>query len=497
LIDLLRRSSDTHPSKTALVAGTEQVAYRELLSLTGQLVTGLHSAGIRPGNPVVILLRNSLEFVVSFYAVTGLGAAAVLLDPHSREHELAHACRDCQPRAIITDTEGLARWQQATEDVFPSGFELVVGGANAGEPEFWHFVEEHREATRWESNSDRVATYQYSSGSTGRAKRIGRTHAQWSFEAASFAAAAGHRTDDVVLCVVPLFHAYGCGSCLLTAAQVGATLVLQEHVQPFALRRIETLELARRWSATVFPGVPYMFELLAGAPDRDALPSLRYCGSSGAALTEATFRAFDARFGIPIRQDYGSTEAGKIAVNTDADPRPTWASVGKALPGIELVTLDDSGQRRSAGEVGKVAIRSPGLTTDHPSESPRDSPFVADFFLTGDLGQLDEEGRLTIVGRTKLFIDVLGEKVDPAEVEEVLVLHPSVRESVVVGIPGERSGDTILKAVVVPDGPCDERELTRFCKERLSSFKVPSVIELRESLPRSQIGKILRKDLLG
>jgi len=234
--------------------------------------------------------------------------------------------------------------------------------------------------------------------------------------------------------------------------------------------------------------------LLAGIPGGEELPSLRYCSSAGAPLPEPTFRAFDARFGLPIRQHYGSTEAGTIAVNFDPDPRPTWASVGKPLPGIELLVLDDSGQRQPSGEIGRVAIRSPGLTTDHPLEG--DSPFVGDFRLTGDLGWLDDDGRLTIVGRTKLFFDVLGEKVDPTEVEEVLALHRSVRESVVVAIPSERTGDAVLKAVVVADGACDERELIHFCKERLSNFKVPSVIEFRESLPRSQMGKLLRKDLL-
>ena len=195
-------------------------------------------------------------------------------------------------------------------------FTLLVEDDQATD-QFRSFVEGQPATRVWESESDRVATHQYSSGSTGRAKRIGRTHAQWGFEAEAFASAAGIGADDVFLGVAPLFHAYGLGG-LITATEVGATTVLQKHVQPFALNRLETLALVRRWNATVLQGVPYMFDLLGQSPHQEPLPSIRHCGCSGAPLPGEIFRAFDDRFGIPVRQEYGSTEAGKIAVNVDS-----------------------------------------------------------------------------------------------------------------------------------------------------------------------------------
>jgi len=495
LIDLLRRSTERNPSKPAIISGSESLSYAELLDLSGRLAAGLESWEIKPGDRVVMLLANSPEFAVSFFAVTGIGARAILLDPHSRAHELAHALNECHPRAIITDERGLARWRDVADKAASPDLALVVGAERGSGIEFRSFAQESRPLAEWASDSDCTATYQYSSGSTGRAKRIGRTHAQWVFEATSLTSAVGHSETDVVLCIVPLFHAYGCSSCLLASITAGATLVVQEHVQPFALRKTDTLRLIDEWGVTVVAGVPYMFDLLSHVTDDASLRTVRYCGSSGGPLPEATFQAFDARFGVPVRQEYGSTEAGKIAVNADPDPRRTWASVGKPLPGIDLVTFDDQGRRLASGEFGRVGIRSPGLTTDHPFKGGL--PFAGDFYLTGDLGSLDDDGRLTISGRTKVFIEVLGEKVDPTEVEEVLALHHAVQESVVVGISSTRTGGTVLKAIVVPGGECDERELIHFCKERLSSFKVPSVIEFRESLPRSQIGKLLRKDLLS
>jgi long-chain acyl-CoA synthetase len=492
LIDLLRRSAAREGQNPAVVVGATPISYGELLHLSAKLARGLSSAGIEPGDRVVILLRNSPEFIVSFFATTGIGAAAVLLDPHARTYELAHAREDCRPRAIITDPAGLARWREASDEA-ASDLSLVVDWDRPNG--LWNALNAHEPLTEWETDDDRIATYQYSSGSTGRAKRIGRSHAQLSFEARSIAAALGHSAEDVVLCAVPLFHSYGCGSCLLTAFEAGATLLLQEHVQPFKLHRGETLALARTWGATVFPAVPYMIEALADVPDPQGFATLRYCGSSGVPLAEAAFKAFDARFGVPVRQDYGSTEAGKIAANVDPDPRPSWASVGRAVPGVELVILDDRGSPVIGPDVGRVAIRSPGLCTDHPVEERGNPAFLGEYFLTGDLGFLDAAGRLSIVGRTKLYLEVLGEKVDPSEVEEVLALHPNVRETAVVCAEG-RAGETVLKAVVVPSSSCLERDLIRFCRERLSSFKVPAIIEFRDSLPRSAVGKILRKDLL-
>jgi long-chain acyl-CoA synthetase len=155
------------------------------------------------------------------------------------------------------------------------------------------------------------------------------------------------------------------------------------------------------------------------------------------------------------------------------------------MPGIEVEVLDDAGKALAAGRIGEVAIRSPAMTRRFGSP-----------FLTGDRGRLDETGRLFITGRRKLLIDVMGDKVDPIEVEDVLAVHPRVREVVVVGIPGEAEGEELVKAVVVAEDGCGERELIRFCRERLANYKVPHLVEFRDVIPRNSLGKVLRKYLL-
>jgi long-chain acyl-CoA synthetase len=215
------------------------------------------------------------------------------------------------------------------------------------------------------------------------------------------------------------------------------------------------------------------------------LGALRLCFSAGNALPRSTFDAFDRAFGIPIRQLYGLTETGAVTINLDEDPWATAASVGRPMPGIDVDVLDVAGDPVEPGHIGDVAVSSPAMTRRHGAR-----------LLTGDRGRIDEAGRLIITGRRKLLIDVSGDKVDPIEVEDVLAVHPKVREVVVVGVPSGIEGEELIKAVVVGEAACGERELIRFCRERLANYKVPHMVEFREEIPRSSLGKVLRKYLV-
>jgi len=186
-----------------------------------------------------------------------------------------------------------------------------------------------------------------------------------------------------------------------------------------------------------------------------------------------------------------------MTINVDPDPVATSASVGTAVPGVEIVALGDSGDRVAAGEEGELAVRGPAVARGYAGmdELSRES-FRDGWYFTGDLGRIDAEGRVFITGRKKLFIEVAGHKVDPIEVEDVLAAHPNVREAVVVGIHGRVAGEEVVKAAIVPDGDCEPREVIAFCQARLANFKVPQIVELREEIPKSPLGKILRKYLI-
>jgi long-chain acyl-CoA synthetase len=238
--------------------------------------------------------------------------------------------------------------------------------------------------------------------------------------------------------------------------------------------------------------------MLAESPVGADLSGLRLCFSAGNALPRSTFDAFDAAFGIAPRQLYGTTETGVVTVNLDPDPRTSAASVGRPVPGMAVTVLDPFGEPVECGRLGEIAIRGDAMTRGYAgvADHVNAAAFPGGSFITGDRGRVDAAGRLLLTGRRKRLIDVKGDKVDPVEVEDVLAVHPRVGDVVVVGAPGGVPGEELVKAVVVPSGPCGERELVRFCRERLADYKAPQIVEFRDHIPRSPLGEVLRKYLV-
>jgi long-chain acyl-CoA synthetase len=456
----------------SLTLSRERASGAELSERAASLAAGLGAHGVRPGDPVAIMLPNGLAAAVAILGVTRLGAIAVPLSPHAKPAELAFVFRDAGVTAVLTDEHGGARCGALGPRVITR---LPDDGPVPPPP-----------------RPDDDAIYQYSSGTTGRPKRVPRTHAQLAAEAEAYTAATGLGGDDTILCAIPLYHTYGLGCCLTAAVRSGASLVFLPGPAPFAIHREAALEILEREPVTVFPAVPYMLRVLAEAPGSTGLEALRLCFSAANALPPATFEAFDRRFGVPVRQLYGLTEAGAVTVNADGDPWATARTVGRPLPGVEVEIL------AADGRIGEVAVRSPAMTRGYAGvdASVNREAFAGGRFLTGDRGRIDSDGRLVLTGRRKLLIDVRGDKVDPIEVEDVLAVHPKVREVVVVGAPSGVAGEEVVKAVVVPDERCGERELIRFCRERLANHKVPQLVEFRDEIPRSPLGKVLRKDLV-
>jgi long-chain acyl-CoA synthetase len=343
---------------------------------------------------------------------------------------------------------------------------------------------------------DEAYVCQFSSGSTGRPKRVVRTHAQCAAEAELYGE-LGLTHEDRIICTIPLFHTYGMGACLFTTAFTGATLVFLDEPNPFLLKRHRALELLERERVTVFPGVPLNFRLLADAPADADLSALRLCFSAGTALPRATFEAFGEKFGVLVRQLYGTTETGVMSANASDDPVSTFESVGVPLGEVRFEILDDEGALLPVGETGEIAVASPAATTGYADlEEVNRVAFRDGRFVTGDLGSLDERGQLYIKGRKKLLIEVGGYKVDPIEVEDVLAAHDKVDGVVVVGVAGAAAGEETVKAVVVPKEECEQRELIEYCRERLANYKVPREIEFRDEIPKGPLGKVLRKYLV-
>jgi long-chain acyl-CoA synthetase len=491
---LLEWAAAHHGVRTALVHGSEQVRYDALHERVSRAAAGLVALGVGRGQRVALVLDSGPAFATAFFAAGAAGAVAVPLDPVLPGPELEFFFRESGVRAAVVEPRLVPVARRAARGG-TAPIEVVVpeGAEHRDARALGSFGGEGAEPT--EPGHDDDALYHYSSGSTGRAKRLSRTHRQLLDEVDSFVEAASLEPDDAILGMVPLHHTYGLGCCLMAAVRSGGTLVLSDDRQPFVLRRARTLDLIEETRATVVAGVPIQYRMLAGARASRRLADVRLLFSAAAALPRATFDAFQQAYGRPIRQLYGCTETGVLTVNLDPDPAATAGSVGRPLPRVRVAIRDRSGNEVEDGRIGDVAVASPGMTRGY-ADGEADRSFGDGWFATGDRGRLDDQGRLYLTGRTKLLIDVAGRKVDPIEVEDVLATHPRVREVVVVGVATGVEAEERVKAVVVPDGRCDERDLRRFCADRLAAYKVPELVELRDEIPRSPLGKILRSRLV-
>jgi len=496
-LQMLYDTVERHPDRTAIVFAEEELTWAALAERVERLARGLASLGIREGDRVALVHANAPEFVTSFFAVTALGAVLVPLNPQYKKDELGYYFDHCEIRAVIAGEQHVPTCQAALAERHRTAVVVATSGAPEGTVSFASLLNDHSAGRLPSPGGSLDAVYQYSSGSTGRPKRVARTHEQCWWEAENMAGTTKLVPQDRIFCAIPLFHTHAQGNCLLGSARTGATLVILEEPNPFIIKRHRALEVLEQQRITVFPGVPFVFRLLAELPGDGHLPTLRLCFSAGTALPQGTVDAFARRFGIAVRQLYGCTEAGALTINLDADPLATALSVGKPISRVRLQIVDDARRSVPAGEVGEIAISTPAMTRGYyQMEEHNREVFRDGWFFTGDLGRLDAEGRLWITGRKKLFIEVAGNKVDPVEVEDVLATHPKVQEAVVVGIPGKVQGEEIMKAVVVATEPVDQKELIALCQDRLALFKVPQVIEFRDEIPKSPLGKVLRKYLV-
>lgn len=506
----LAEIAQKYPEKIAIVDDRHRITYRELSDVVRGFSNGLDSLGISVSDCIAVVLPNCTEFVVSFYAAAQLNAIFLPLNHLFKEEELSYYINDSDAKVIITD---ITRAELCQQIISRSKRKIELITIDVAIPTSTYFYDLILlEATK-DAIADKIILnpenflYQYSSGSTGRPKRVGRTQHNLYHEVNNFTQTAKITIADNILCLVPMYHAHGLGNCLLASIHNGGTLVILEQFRqqgtpvevPFVFRSLRVLELIEQEQITILPAVPYIFNTLAQTPaDTQAdLTSLRLCFSAGNFLSKDIFERFRARFSISIKQLYGCTEAGSVAIDLEDVDKP-YGSVGRPMQNVEIKIIGDRETQLPVGEIGEIVIKSKTLTSGyHNLPELNQQAFKDGAYFTGDLGKIDESGRLYITGRKKILIDTGGRKVDPIEIEDVLVTHPSIKEAVVVGTRGFFAGE-IVKAVIVTEGSqkCDAKEISAYCKARLAEFKVPKIIEFREEIPKSPLGKILRKALV-
>lgn len=503
------QAAQASPNNPAIVYGQDRISYQSLLQSITQFTAGLANLGLKPGDCVAILLPNCPEFIISFYSITNLGAIALPTNHLYQAEEIKFYLGDSNVKAIITDGQRAPLCREIITQLNQPTHLIITDQTLPDAINFYRLLEFAPPTTNLPPiNRHQEALYLYSSGSTGRPKRVPRTHEHLLQEVQSLSATVDLTHQDAILCLVPLYHAHGLGNCLLAATCNSATLVLLEPTLsngipvevPFMFRCPRVFELLSQEKITIFPAVPYIFKALAETPLPSAadLSNLRLCFSAGNFLDKDTFEKFDQRFAIPIRQLYGCTEAGAVALNLHEPVATTWNSVGQPLKNVDIKILDEQENPLPAEAIGEVVISSKALTQGYTNlPELNQQAFKDGVYFTGDLGKLDAAGRLYITGRKKILIDTGGRKVDPIEIEDVLLSHPAIQEAVVVGVKGAHAGEIIKAALVVdPSVEVTQEEIFSYCKGRLADFRMPKIIEFREEIPKSPLGKILRKALV-
>jgi long-chain acyl-CoA synthetase len=454
----LERCARRRPEAVALVDGETRTTYGDLWRSVLEAAGALRDRGVGPGERVGIRMGNTAGFVVAFHAVLCTGGTVVALSPDIGESEFDAQVREVSPRFVLESLEGLERGDP---------MEPIVGD---------------------------LAALQFTSGTTGRPRAAEMTHANLVANALQNARWFAWSPDEVVLAVLPLYHTWGMCVCLNSTFARGGALVLSEAFDPE-----RTFGLIERHGVTVLYGSATMFHRLAdhGAGAADRVATLRHV-KAGAMLSQGALKTrWDAMFPhAPLQQGYGLTEASPES-HDNPPHRHKFGTVGVPIQDTDCRIVDPDDPRRAlaGGEAGEVCLRGPQITRGYWNRPDETASTIVDGWLrTGDIGMMDDEGYLTIVDRKKDMLKFRGYTLTPNVIEERLLEHPAVRETVVVGRIDERDGEVPTAFVVLGSEVTDE-DLVEHCRQRLARYEVPRRLVRVDAIPRNRVGKPLRRVL--
>ncbi len=529
LVSLLEESFSKYRDAKAYVCMDKALTFGEVDTLSQALAAWLQSRGLEKGARVAIMMPNVLQYPVAVAAVLRAGLIAVNVNPLYTARELEHQLKDSGAEAVIVLENFAATLQAALAVVpvkhvvvgslgdllgFPRGLivnfvvrsirKMIPAWSLPGHVRFNDVISAGRSMTlaKPDLGPDDVAVLQYTGGTTGVAK--GATLLHHTIVANLLASEAWmqpglHRKklsgQMTIVCALPLYHVFAFITCGLLGLRTGALNVLIPNPRDMK----GTIKELAKYHINVFPAVNTLFNGLAQQPEFAKLDfsGLVISNGGGMAVQEAVAKKWLAITGCPIVEGYGlsETSAGVTCNPTDSDA--FTGTIGLPLPNVEIKILDEQGNELPLGEAGEIAIKGPQVMRDYwqqPAETAK--VMTADgFFKSGDIGAMDAQGYVKIVDRKKDMIVVSGFKVFPNEIEDVVASHPGVLECAAVGVPDEKSGEAVMLFVVRRDRTLTKEALAEYCRREFTAYKRPRYIEFRDELPKTNVGKILRREL--
>jgi long-chain acyl-CoA synthetase len=539
LPEMLQAAAKKSGRRTALIYFGARISYAQLLEHVDRCAAGLQALGLRKGERVALMMANCPQFVIAYFGALRAGAIVTATSSMYTRREAAHQWQDAGVSMLIVERRLYPTAKAAGEEV-PELRAVVLAGSREYQPRNFAALERTlrsprkgaleprrrdakaprpgrasaRAATpallRWsellrlairpapvaQKPAD-IACLQYTGGTTGTSKGAMLTHANLvinAYQTRHWFATKG--ANEVMVAALPLFHIYAMTCVMITTVMAGGTVVILPR---FELRA--ALNLLRKYHPTVFHGVPTMYVAFSNAPGvfQAGFKSLRVCMSGGAPLPMQVQRRFEALSGGRLVEGYGLTEASPVTHVNPPNGLVKPGSIGPPIPGTDarIVDLETGARELPKGEVGELVIRGPQVMRGYwrkPEET--DDVLRQGWLYTGDIARMDEEGYFYIVDRKKDMIIAGGYNIYPREVEEVLCEHPEINEGVVIGVPDEYRGETVKAFIVLKRGSkAGAEDIIAWCRERLAPYKIPRQFQFRESLPKSAVGKYLRREL--
>ena len=526
----LEDSARKYPGHTALIFKGRAISYRRLNQLCDAVAAGLHAGGFKKGDRAVVYMPNSPQFIIAYFGILKAGGIVIATNPLYTERELEHQLHDCGAETVFVLSlyyNMLKRVQQTgntnvkrvivsnIKEYLPTHLRLLFTLAKEekeghrvelrdGDLGFQAFLQMGMKAPRPQVtvSGDDVALLQYTGGTTGLSKGAIGLHRNMVANIYQMRAwlPDWKEQGEVILTAIPLFHSYGMVTALHLGMSIAATLVLVANPRD----QKDLLQNINKYQPSMFPGVPAMYVAINNNPDVLArkynIGSIRACLSGSAPLLMETKLRFEQLTGGTLVEGYGLTEAH---VATHANPfrgRNVPGAIGMPLPGVECRVVDANDPTRDLdiGAVGELVIKSPTIMPGYWNMPEATDHTVQDGWLfTGDIVECDENGYFYIRDRKKDMIIAGGYNIYPREVEEILAQHPDVVEVAVGGVPDEKRGETV-KAWVVKraESALTEQELIDWSKDKLARYKYPRMVEFRAELPKTTVGKVLKRELV-
>jgi long-chain acyl-CoA synthetase len=531
----LEETAAKHPNQSCTIFKGARITYKQMNAYTDQLAAGLGSLGVKKGDRVGLLLPNCPQFVMAFYAILKAGGVVVAMNPTYTPRELEKPLNDAGIEVVVALSKfynhlNQARGKTGLKTVVVTNIKealppiLKILFTLAKEKKDGHHVEELRPGDVWMQDllakfkpSDRPrvqvtgddrALFQYSGGTTGEPKAAVALHrnivanilqiSAWLYDV--------KEAGEVTLIAMPLFHVYAMVAGMGFAVKNAATMVLV--TDPRDLK--DLFDNINKYHPTIFPGVPRLYNAINNHPDVKAgkvqLGSIRACISGSAPLLLDIKTKFEALSGGKLFEGYGMSETPTATHCNPLSGQNKEGSIGLPLPDMEvkIISLDDGVTELGPDEVGEIVMRGPQVMWGYHNDPTGTSNVLRDlgdgggrWLFTGDIGRMDEDGYFYIVDRKKELIKAGGFQVWPRDIEEVLAANPKVLEVGVAGVPHPQFGETVKAWVVLkPGAEATAEELKQWCSDKLAKFKIPHEIEFRSELPKTQIGKILRRELV-